>query len=74
MKNGDLVIYRYTQRGGYGFQRDVPAVFDCVVGKRIAIFVQKQDGSTKRIYVKPENVRDVVVPEKPKMSMPTEIP
>jgi hypothetical protein len=56
MKQGDRIWYRQTCLGGYGFQRDVPAIFDWQGPKRATIRVQTSAGE-KRIAVKPENLR-----------------
>lgn len=56
-KFGDPVWYRQTCRGGYGFQRDVPAVFVCQHAKRASIRVHALDGSKKQIAVDSKNLR-----------------
>lgn len=56
---GHRIWFRQACRGGYGFQRDVPAVLIRRGPKRWMIEVWLSHGtSRKRIYVSPQNVRD----------------
>lgn len=57
MTIGDRIWYRQTCVGGYGFRRDVPAVYIGETPHRTLIEVGKPDGSFVRIAVKPANVR-----------------
>jgi hypothetical protein len=54
---GDRVWYRQTCRGGYGFERDVPAVFLRRTLARATIDVELLSGGSKRIVVHPKNLR-----------------
>jgi hypothetical protein len=58
VKPGDAVLYIQTCRGGYGFQRTVPAVFVRAGAKRHTIRVRAADGSREvEIHVAPGNLR-----------------
>jgi hypothetical protein len=58
VKPGDPVTYVQTCRGGYGFTRDVPAVFVRAGVKRHTIRVRSSDGSREvEIHVAPGNLR-----------------
>lgn len=57
LQRGDLIWFRQTCRGGYGFQRDVPAVFIQETLRRCSIDVPLHTGGWKRISVKPDNIR-----------------
>ncbi|HUC40863.1 MAG TPA: hypothetical protein VMR92_08530 [Gemmatimonadales bacterium] len=51
-QHGDLVWYLQTCRGGYGFQRKVPAVFLHATPQRSLIEVTLMDGKKRVIAVK----------------------
>jgi hypothetical protein len=56
------VWYRQTCRGGYGFQRDVPAVEDYRTGQRVSVLVvSAAGGQLRRIAVHPRNIRPRVL-------------
>jgi hypothetical protein len=58
VKPGDAVVYIQTCRGGYGFTREVPAVFVRAGVKRHTIRVRSADGSREvEIHVAPGNLR-----------------
>ncbi len=44
MQTGDLVWFLQTNRGGYGFQKRVPAVFVHATDRRFQIEVLLRDG------------------------------
>lgn len=56
MQTGDLVWFLQTNRGGYGFQKRVPAVFVHATDRRFQIEVLLRDGGRKTISVHPRNV------------------
>lgn len=60
MKEGDPIWFRQTQRGGYGFQSDVPGRFVRMAGTRAIVLLKKRDGSEKQVAVHPKNVRERV--------------
>lgn len=63
LKPEQRVWYRQTCRGGYGFQRDVPAIYEKQTSRRrVTIRVQLRDGQEKRISVDPINVRPRILP------------
>lgn len=56
MRTGDLVWWRYTARGGYGYTRRIPGVFLRQTMRRVAIEVLKRDGTRARRFVLLDNV------------------
>jgi hypothetical protein len=57
MITGDLVWYRQTCRGGYGFDRRVPAVFIRATDRRVTVEVLTRDTHERKlIAVHPKNV------------------
>ena len=56
MTPGDLVWYRQTCSGGYGYAHRVPAVFVKATECRVTVEVLVRDGTRKRINVHPGNV------------------
>ena len=57
MNEGDPIWYRQTQRGGYGFQRDVPGEFVRESGRRVTVLLHRKSGEPVQVVVHPKNVR-----------------
>jgi hypothetical protein len=56
MTEGDLVWYRQTSYGGYGFTRRVPAIFVRATARRVVVEVLLRDGTKTNIAVHPDRV------------------
>lgn len=54
---GERVTWLHEQRGGYGFVIPVPATVVKVTAKRVTLDAELRYGGTKRVSVKPENIR-----------------
>lgn len=55
---GQLVEWRYVQRGGYGFWHWVPAVVVKDHGARVTIDAERADGTYRRRRVSASSLRD----------------
>lgn len=56
---GQPVIYKRTQRGGYGFVYRIPSVVLAVGPKRVQVEYELERGGMKSVWVDPKNLEAV---------------
>jgi hypothetical protein len=56
LKPGDLIWWRQTQHGGYGFTQRVPGVFLRLMPRRVEVELLKRDGTRVRRHVQFKNI------------------
>jgi hypothetical protein len=57
MTYGEPIWFRQAQRGGYGFEQDVPGTFVRETAHRIVVRLLLKSGGSTEVAVKPANVR-----------------
>ncbi len=59
LKKGDLVIYKYTPRGGYGYKIEVKANVVSIKGSQVTIQYQSVFSTKEKITVHIDSLKSI---------------